>query len=280
MQQVDLKLAINYIPACACLIKTTAILMIIGIIHPGHEIGGYTILCSVLYLDRLFTYNYIFDGNSILLAVFFSNVVNTVKTTNSQDAMPFALFLVNMAWISCCIYMIIEPPHLKRIFERKHRMYHAMPAILMVSMITSMLMFHMDAESAGMKIARGVSFAILSLAWIYIVGIHQSHGIDHLKETSAHFISKFAPLLYSPHWIALVFGLVALGALVYQLLHIGQDSLLASQNNRGDVEAPHPPQREDSSNQHIRDPREPTVEELYLLAKQKLTKERLPVVME
>jgi hypothetical protein len=228
----------------------------------------------VLYLDRLFTYNYIFDGNSILIAVFFSNVVNTVKTTNSQDAMPFALFLVNIAWISCCVYMIIEPPHLKRVFEKKHRMYHAMPAILMVSMITSMLMFHMDAESAGMKIARGVSFAILALAWIYIVGIHQTHGIDRLKETSAHFISKFAPLLYSPHWIALVFGLIALGALVYQLIRIGPDPLLGPPNNKGDVENPQQ-QREDT--QH---PREPTVEELFLLAKQKQTKERLPVVME
>ena len=268
MQQVDLTLAINYIPACACVIKTMAILMIINIISAGHEIGGYTIICSVLYLDRLFTYNNIFDGNSILIAVFFSNVINSVRATNTHNAMPFALFMVNMTWTACCVYMIIEPPHLKRIFERRHRMYHAMPAILMVSMISSMLLFHMEPDSPGVKITRGLSFTILALAWIYIVGVHQTHGIDQLKETSAHFISKFAPLLYSPEWIALVFGLVALGALVYQLTRMGAEPLVFTK----DIEAPQ--QHKDESQ------RDPTLEELFRLAKENAKTQKLPTVME
>ena len=59
-------------------------------------------------------------------------------------------------------------------------------------------------------------FALLSLVWIYVVGIHQSQALEPLKDNSSHFIARFCPVLYMPQPLAVVFAVLSAGALGYQ----------------------------------------------------------------
>jgi hypothetical protein len=59
-----------------------------------------------------------------------------------------------------------------------------------------------------------VAFALLSFAWIYIVGVHAPAGIEYLKENSCQFVSRLSPVLYASPWIAGAFTVGAVSAFI------------------------------------------------------------------
>jgi hypothetical protein len=90
----------------------------------------------------------------------------------------------------------------------------------MVLIVTMMSYFHNDMEPISLLACRSLAYTMLSFAWIYIVGLHSSQGIEHLKETSCQFTSRLAPLLYSPLWIACLFLPAAICGLTYQYMRL------------------------------------------------------------
>lgn len=88
-----------------------------------------------------------------------------------------------------------------------------------------------------MRFYRGVSFALLSLVWIYVVGIHQSQSLEPLKDNSSHFIARFSPVLYLPHALSFLFSAMAWIAMGYQYYEL----FLAHRDSQqdGDVEMGH-----------------------------------------
>lgn len=89
-QVVDLTLAVNYLPACACLGKLLVFSLAIALIPPGDEIKAFVPLAAMLYLDRMITRNIIFDASAILMAVFFANVHASIQATATRQAYQVA----------------------------------------------------------------------------------------------------------------------------------------------------------------------------------------------
>ena len=75
---------------------------------------------------------------------------------------------------------------------------------------------HAPPDDSGTRFVRGMYFALLSLVWIYVVGIHQSQALEPLKDNSSHFIARFAPILYLPTAVAFLFGVMAAACVAYQ----------------------------------------------------------------
>ena len=75
---------------------------------------------------------------------------------------------------------------------------------------------HAPPDDSGTRFVRGMYFALLSLVWIYVVGIHQSQALEPLKDNSSHFIARFAPVLYMPTAVAFLFGIMATACVAYQ----------------------------------------------------------------
>ena len=112
--------------------------------------------------------------------------------------------------------MILEPVHLRRTFERRARLYHVIPALITALALLAQIQFHAPYEEHGVRFFRGISFTLLSLVWIYVVGIHQTQALEPLRDNSSHFIARFSPVLYLPTALAVLFSLVAGAALGYQ----------------------------------------------------------------
>jgi hypothetical protein len=128
---------------------------------------------------------------------------------------------------------------------------------------------HADYEETGIRFFRGVSFALLSLVWIYVVGIHQSQSLEPLRDNSSHFIARFSPVLYMPHTLAFLFAGLASLAMGYQYYKLFMADRAAQQE--GDVELGHlaqdqPLARSDYMPVIQEDPQE--YEEIFRLAKQ------------
>jgi chromate transport protein ChrA len=116
----------------------------------------------------------------------------------------------------CCCYMIVEPHHLKRAFEKRNKLYHLMPALIMLLALAMLIQTHIEREQVIVKFVRGMTFAVLSIVWVYIVGINQSQSIEPLRDNSSHFLCRFAPILYCPAWLAILFFLAGVMGLMYQ----------------------------------------------------------------
>ena len=119
-------------------------------------------------------------------------------------------------WAGSAVYMILEPVHLRRTFERRARLYHVIPALITTLALLAQIQVHAPYEEHGVRFFRGISFTLLSLVWIYVVGIHQTQSLEPLWDNSSHFIARFCPVLYMPTPLAVLFSLLAATALGYQ----------------------------------------------------------------
>lgn len=119
-------------------------------------------------------------------------------------------------WFGSAIYMILEPVHLRKVFEKRARLYHVVPALITVLALAAQIQVHAPLEDHGIRYFRGLSFAMLCLVWIYVVGIHQSQSLEPLRENSSHFIARFSPVLYMPQSVAILFVVAASLAMGYQ----------------------------------------------------------------
>ena len=88
--------------------------------------------------------------------------------------------------------MLVEPARVTKIFERRHRLYHLIPATVTVVALVALSALHTEREPAWAKMVRAMVFSGLSVAWVYIVGTQKMHG-PH-QESSSHFIARFAPV--------------------------------------------------------------------------------------
>ena len=241
--QIDLTLAVNYVPAALCLLRLLFYLSLMCIFRSGEEIGGYSILALLLWMDRVifrvYLKNIIFDSSAIILAVFASNVFLLLRSHNTLPHMSFLGAVVNFGyplscaqtrdqsnlnmicrWFGSSIYMILEPVHLRKVFEKRARLYHIVPALVTVAALAAQIQVHAPLEDHGIRYFRGISFALLCLVWIYVVGIHQSQALEPLRDNSSHFIARFCPVLYMPQFVAILFAMVASLAMSYQYYNL------------------------------------------------------------
>ena len=207
MQTVDLSLAVNYLPACGCLIRLIMLMLALAMVPAGDEIlGGYLVIAAVLYMDRTLTHKIIFDGNAILMAVFFANTHAVIRATVSAIK-PYQVIIGvgHLIWAAGCVILIAEPPLIRRALDRKVEGNKLIPVSAMLVTIVTSAYFQTDLESSPIRACRALAFTLLAFAWIYMIGINSNQGVGYLKETSWQFISRLAPALYSPLWLTLLF---------------------------------------------------------------------------
>ena len=220
-RSVDLRLAVNYLPACACLGKMLVLMLVMAVmVPPGEETDWYIPLAAMLYLDRLVVRNMIFDANAILLAVFFSDVVAQLRAVSTRRAYPGLLDGMFLFWAAGSVVLLAEPRAVKLALEGRPRAHKLVPVMLMLCVVPVITRFHDGLETGGSRACRAFAFTFLAFAWIYIVGIHTTRGIEHLKENSCQFVARLSPVLYASQWIAIVFTLAAAAALGMQFLRL------------------------------------------------------------
>jgi hypothetical protein len=217
MKKVDLALAVNYVPACVCLCKALLLMLVISTIQAGEEIrGGYIPIAAMLYLDRIAIRNMIFDANAILLAIYFANVHAAVRSTSQRQAYPVLMGGLHLCWAGMCLTLLAEPGRVRWVLEKRVQASKIVPVAMMLMVLVGTSYIQNQLESGATRACRALAFTLLAFAWIYLVGIHSPHGIEYLKDTSSQFVTRLAPVLYSPLWLAVLFLPAAVGALVWQ----------------------------------------------------------------
>lgn len=162
--------------------------------------------------------------------------------------------------------MILEPVHLRKTFERRARLYHVIPAMLTALALLAQIQVHAPYEDHASRFFRGLSFALLCIVWVYVVGIHQTQALEPLRDNSSHFIARFCPVLYMPVPLSVLYTGVAVAALGYQYYKL---FICDKHMEHGtDMEMAHLAQEEPASRLDVIQEEPQELEEMFRLAKQ------------
>jgi hypothetical protein len=219
-QKVDLSLAVNYLPACACLAKMLVFMLAVTLIPEGREVDGLVVLAAMLYVDRLLTRNIIFDANAILIAVLFANAHAGIRAVSTHRAFQSLMDGLFVFWAAGSLALICEPRGVKQAMDRRATWAKIVPVLLMLLIVVATSHFHADMEPGAVRCCRALAFTLLSFAWIYIVGVRAPHGIEYLKENSCQFVARLSPVLYVSVWIAAAFTISAVGGFAVQYMRM------------------------------------------------------------
>jgi hypothetical protein len=241
---VDLTLAINYLPAVACIFKTILLASILSIPALSDTLITYPILAMLLNIDRLLAPQRIFDTNAVLCSVLLSCVVNTLRLHAS--APPMAVSATALAYVAFSLLLVVEPNGVPEFFALYSagagRFRQALPAIGNCLYIASFTLLPAQPQSGLHRILRASGFAVLCIAWVYVVSLWRRprprgtmlcpRADGGLCVFACHaLLARFSPVLYIHYVAAVVFAIVCVAAMGYHYAMHGH--LQAGSGGRG-----------------------------------------------
>ena len=209
MSNIDLTLAVNYIPACSCTMRLLAFLLWLSILAVYDDHRYYVILGIVLYLDRIIHRNMtIFDSNAVICTVYFANIYQHLR--RSSDDVHFAVLLVYFVWsVFSCFFQWNQGILLKwlKVIPFQSHIVEAH----FTSVVVLYLLYHTaQVEPYGWVIGKSITYNLVVIAWVYIVGLRRPSS-----NMNAKCIVRFLPILVLPIWMSVLFTVVSVGILIY-----------------------------------------------------------------
>jgi hypothetical protein len=222
-QGVDLALAINYLPVCACVLKSLALALALCAVHAAELAPAYVLLLLLLLLDRLVVPSRIFDGNSVLLALWGGHAVSEVQSRAAPPLPHPALLhaLLSATWVALSSHQLWACVGRRR--------WHPAPLALVALHVAAIAFVPVPFEPLLLRLLRYVAFPLLAIGWLYSVGIYRHHLI--VADSAVHLVVLFTPTLYAHPYAALAHAAA--------VVLIG--SLQVSKNAEASHDAPPPP---------------------------------------
>lgn len=196
--EIDLTLAKNYVPACLTFVKCVFLLIMLELLERFHMESGVTTVMMLLLIDRLYTKIYIFDGNVILLFITLTRSSHWIKTVSLLTEKDREMFTTSW-WVTSFLWAVFSlyTQTIHGCIHQNHLRIYFVITSCFVSIGTWLgLTSSINAQEIYItRVIRGSLFCILSLIWIYIIGIHK-HRMTKPNESGIHFIVYFSPCLY------------------------------------------------------------------------------------
>jgi hypothetical protein len=240
MDPIDLSLAINYLPACACLGKVCWLAFALCVVHAWHAFPAYAAVGAGLLVDRLVYPTRIMDSNAVLLAVLCSHLVWEVRRAGEprwEPGLPLALGAAWCAQGGWCLWDRHGSPSVCT-RARNHQLAFASTAAL--ASLSAFL--HAEDEIPMVRAARYVTYASLSLCWMYMLGLFRRR-LTHPADSGVHFAVYFSPVLYVHQYVALLYSAFCLVSVAIHLRPPSQQQPRAPSPSAA-PETPSPPEED------------------------------------
>ena len=238
MNPIDLSLAVNYLPAVGCLLKSLILISILATVKVQYVFSTFSILAMVLNVDKVVTSERIFNGNAVLYAILVSWALNYLRTT--MQPAPAFNFVISFFWSILSVAMLMELRSLHSFLvahyatdpdscnmRRSNTGYRGLkrivPTALNMLFMGSISFIYTEDEPASIKIARSLAFCLLCIAWVYTVGVWQRCAAPMLGIFTQNMLTRFYPVLFLNAYCALVFTATCIMGLVglYVEMHGG-----------------------------------------------------------
>ena len=195
---VDLALAVNYVPAGLCLLKAATLTVWLGMLHAYAAHRALVGTGLALLLDRAFAPQAIFDGSAALLSMFLGHAVHELRlgAAGGWRAPLAAQYLFHVAWAVGALWAHYRDASA----PQRARPETLATALLLVAVLAAL---QADPEPADLRAARYACFALLCVSWVYTVGLLRVRAAHVPLDCAARFPVYFLPVLFAPAPIAL-----------------------------------------------------------------------------
>ena len=190
-QSVDLALAVNYLPACVCVLKCLALGGALCAARAGDSPPAYVALLVLVLLDRLLSPSVIFDGNSLLLAVWGGHVMAEVQAhsqahaqANSQatNVHEAVYGLLSLTWVAFAVRQLLKLGHGSR------RMAGICSSLGVAAHVAAIAFVPVPPEPHAVRLARCVAFPLLAIGWLYAVVLRDLEASRKDGFSAVHFV--------------------------------------------------------------------------------------------
>ena len=211
---IDLRLAVNYLPACACALQSAILSFVLCALHGTRLLPAFVPVCLLLVLDRVQPRSLrIFDGSAVLFSIFASHCVAAIQEfgAGGLHLWPALHVLFSVEWPCFATYLLFRPP--------AHRDFLRLCfACACFRVSCCAFLYRPDySEVRLVRVGRDLAFAGLCLIWTYAVGLYRRRLSRDPSESATHFAVYFWPVLYAHAYAAAAYAVVALGVVLYQL---------------------------------------------------------------
>lgn len=211
---IDLRLAVNYLPACACAMQSAALSFVLCALHGAGLPPAFVPVCLALVVHRAQPRSLrIFDGSAILFSIFASHCVAAIQEFGAGGFHLWRpLHLVfSVEWPCFAAYLLYRPP--------AHRDYLSLCfAFACFRVSCCAFLYRPDySELRLVRVGRDLAFAGLCLVWTYVVGLYRRRLTHQPTESAAHFAIYFWPVLFAHPYAAGPYACAALAVICLQL---------------------------------------------------------------
>lgn len=212
---IDLRLAVNYLPACACALQSLALSFVLCALHSVKLLPAFVAVGLALIVDRSSRpcFLRVFDGSSVLFSIFLSHCVAAMQELGSSvfHLWPVLHVVFSVEWPCVAMYFLVNP-----LVRRDHLRVCLCLACFRVSCCA--FLYRPDSQELRLlRVGRDMAFAGLCLVWTYVVGIYRRRLTHQPTESATHFAVYFWPVLYAHVYSAAVYACAALAVIVLQL---------------------------------------------------------------
>lgn len=241
MQRIDLSLAVNYIPACTCVLRMLMYLSISAFLLMYEDSRVYVVLGALLYVDRYIQGRVLFfDGNSILVSVFCVDVYQHLR--GYTDEVVFTVLLAYFVWGIVSVFILLDVTGIVNNTPRKadynnanddekehgstvmslcnteHKQYLSWAIELVQVLGTAALLLFLLVhptirEPFANHVIKSLCFVFLVIMWIYLVSIG---NVYYCATHHVYFLVRFLPVIVLPIWMSMVFSSVCIIVLIYK----------------------------------------------------------------
>ena len=216
MDVIDLTLAINYLPACACVAKTCGLALCLCAIQAARVFPAYAVAGGALMADRLLYPARIMDCNSVLLSVFAAHLVWEAQRASEGRWEPWsgAPILLSLLWASQAGWCLWGGHIAANSILRQYNHQIAFAEAMLLAGLSAFL--HAEEEMRIVRFSRYLTFASLSLCWMYVLGLYRRR-LMHAADSGVHFAIYFSPVLYGHQYAALLYSAFCLVSITMHL---------------------------------------------------------------
>lgn len=219
---VDLSLAVNYLPACMCILESTILSASLCAVHALRATPAYVGIGICLAVGRLmYSSPRIMDKSSILLGIFLAHAVSEIQEHGGSGVWhPYFQGAVSLEWPALAGYrLLLGAP--KAAYSAGRRALHWEFAVAGAHVAACAFHGSPQPEPCGVRVARYMAFCLVSLCWMYVVGIFRRRVTQGVSDSTVYFAVYFWPIMYVHPYVAAAYSMAVLVSVAMHLAPAG-----------------------------------------------------------
>ena len=212
MRELDLQLAVAYIPGCVCLLKVVVLAGLLAVADFLERDRWYVVVCLCLWMDRhrQMASSPIMDTSGVLIAICGAHIVSRISVSSFHPPGQFFIVL-SVAWGAMCVYSLAC--ELGVLTGQRALKGLRISLVATCFFVGGVVFCGGSPEPRVVRACRALVFGALTVLWVYTVDLRAP--LHRFNKTRPPTVVFLFPLIFAHAYIAGLFGVVVCSVVGY-----------------------------------------------------------------